>query len=65
MVPPRYWPIFIPHHKHLSLNMWLVKETIICSYMPIEHFAHNPMELYFIIFKGMVSSSPKKKKLWS
>lgn len=46
----RYWPIFIPHHRHFSLMLWRVEETIICYCMPIEHFAHNPMELYFIIF---------------
>lgn len=50
MVPPRYWSMFIPHQKHLNLMLWLVEETIICYCMPIEHFAHNPMELYFIFF---------------
>lgn len=63
MVPPRYWPMFIPHRKHISRILWLVEETIIYYYMPTEHFAHNPMELFcfFNHILGMVSSIPRKK----
>lgn len=60
MVPPKYWPVFIPHRKRISQILWLVEETIICFYMPTEHFAHNPMELFVCVFflnhVGMVSS---------
>lgn len=62
MVPPRLWPMFIPHCKHISQILKLVEETITCYYMPTEHFAHNPMELLFINnILGMVSSIPRKK----
>lgn len=46
MVPPRYWPVFIPHCKHKSGILWLVERAVICYFMPTEHFAHNPMDFF-------------------
>lgn len=44
--------IFIPHYKHLTPTLRLVDETLLCFYVPMEHFAHNPLELYLAYFKN-------------
>lgn len=44
--------------SQLALNTWPVPEAnlVVCCRTPTEHFAHNPMELYFIKYWGKVFS---------